>query len=248
MTMTTTASTRSIPSVQPAETAALLRRWLENVLGADAFAWLTQEVERQEAGDERRLAVALGLAGRKTGRRALSLTIDDLDAAQRVREGWQPQYWAADETARAALLLAGYRGDDRAFAARLDRLCVTAELTEHVSYMKALAIFPAGGLLLARAREAVRSSIAPLFEAIACHNPYARDMLDAGAWNQMIVKCVFGGTPLATVTGLAERRNDELIAMLRDLVAERHAAGRSLPEEVHAFIAGRDVVPPRNPL
>jgi hypothetical protein len=66
-------------------------------------------------------------------------------------------------------------------------------------------------------------------------------MLDTDAWNQMIVKCVFGGTPLATVIGLAERRNDELIAMLRDLVAERHAAGRPLPPEVHAFIAGRDI-------
>ena len=112
------------------------------------------------------------------------------------------------------------------------------ELTEHVSYMKGLAVFPAAKALLPRAREGVRSSIAPLFEAIACRNPYPRDMFDNDPWNQMVVKCVFSGTPLAAVIGLSQRRNDDLIAMLRDLVSERHAAGRPLPAEVHAFIAG----------
>jgi hypothetical protein len=106
--------------------------------------------------------------------------------------------------------------------------------------MKGLAVFPAGEALLGRAREGMRSSIAPLFEAIACRNPYPRDHFDTDAWNQMVVKCVFGGTPLGTVVGLHERRNDDLLVMLRDLVAERHAAGRCLPGEVHEFIAGTD--------
>jgi hypothetical protein len=227
----------SFPAPDPAATSALLLRWLAAALQAEGFSWLSQEIERQRAGDERRLAVALGLAGRKTGRRELPLTVDDIASAQALRDGWQPQYWGTDDAARAALLLAAYRGDDSAFAARLERLCVTAELTEHVSYMKGLAVFPAGKALLPRGREGVRSSIAPLFEAIACRNPYPRDMFDNDAWNQMVVKCVFGGTPLAAVIGLSERRNDDLIAMLRGLVSERHAAGRPLPAEVHAFIA-----------
>ena len=65
-----------------------------------------------------------------------------------------------------------------------------------------------------------------------------RDLFDLDAWNQMVVKCVFGGTSLAAVVGLHERRNEDLLVMLRDLVAERHAAGRPLPPEVHQFIAG----------
>ena len=84
----------------------------------------------------------------------------------------------------------------------------------------------------------MRSSIGPIFEAVACRNPYPRDHFDDDAWNQMVVKCVFGGTPIAAVAGLHERRNDDLIAMLRDLASERHAAGRILPQEVHDFIAG----------
>lgn len=234
-----TPSMRDRPAVDPAAAIALLQGELARVLPADAFAWLAQEVERQAAGvDERRLAIALGLTGRKLRRLDLAWQPESLAAAQDLRPAWQPQFWSTDEAARVVLLLAAHRGDDQAFAARLDRLCVTAEITEHVSYMKGLAVFPAGARLLARAREGVRSSIAPVFEAVACRNPYPRDHFDADGWNQMVVKCVFGGTALETVVGLHERRNPELIAMLRDLVAERQAAARPLPQEVHRFIAG----------
>jgi hypothetical protein len=224
-------------AVDPQAAIALLQGELARVLPADAFAWLAQEVERQAAGpDERRLAIALGLTGRKLRRLDLAWRPESLAAAQDLRPGWQPQYWSTDEAARVVLLFATHRGDDPAFSARLDRLCATAEITEHVSYMKGLAIVPAGATLLARAREGVRSSIAPVFEAVACRNPYPRDYFDTDAWNQMVVKCVFGGTSIGTVVGLHERRNAELIVMLRDLVAERQAAARPLPQEVHRFI------------
>jgi hypothetical protein len=241
--MTETADDRL--SVAPPAALALMLRWLERVLAADALGWLVQEIDRQQASaDEGRLGMALGIAGRKVRRVELGLSTEDAASAGALREAWQPQSWTADEAARIALLLATHRGDDGAFAARLERLCVTAEVTEHISYIKGFAIFPAGVRLLPRAREAIRSSIAPVFEAIACRNPYPRDRIDIEAWNQMIVKCVFGGTPLETIVGLEERRNDELIVMLRDLVAERHAAGRSLPKEVHDFIAGRGASAP----
>ena len=66
----------------------------------------------------------------------------------------------------------------QAFAARVERLCVTAEVTEHIAYLKGFAIFPAGAALHGRAREGVRSSIALVFQAIACHNPYPSDYFD----------------------------------------------------------------------
>jgi hypothetical protein len=218
---------------------ALLRRWIAQVASPEAVAWLDAAIARQQTGvDERALGIALGLAGRKLGRADLQLAPEELAAAQRMRPGWQPQLWTADEAARAALLMATHHGDDAAFAARVDRLCATAEIAEHIAYLKAFAIFPAGAALQGRAREGVRSSIAAVFQAIACHNPYPRDHFDEAAWNQMVVKCVFVGAPIETVVGLVERRNGELIQMLRDFVAERHAAGRPLPEAVHRFIAG----------
>jgi hypothetical protein len=224
---------------EPAATIDLLRRWLARTVTPEAVAWLDAEIDRQRTGvDERRLGLTLGLVGRKIGRTELSLTPDDVAAARRHRAHWQPEFWASDEGARLAMLLATHHDDDQTFAARVDRLCATAEVTEHVAYLKGFAVFPAAKQLHGRAREGVRSSIGPIFEAIACRNPYPFDHFDDAAWNQMVVKCVFTGASIETIVGLRERRNPELIQMLRDFVAERHAAGRPLPDAVYNYIGG----------
>jgi hypothetical protein len=221
----------------PARVTGLLRQWLSRALSADASRWLSAELDRQhEAADEWHLSMALGLATRKVGRGMLRLGDDDVRAARATREAWQPEFWSSDEAARVALLLASHRGDDRAFAARLERLCATAEVTEHTAYLKGFAVFPAPQLIYSRAREGVRSAVQPLFEAIACRNPYPRDYFDQDAWNQMVVKCVFIGSPLETVVGLRERKNAELVRMLEDLIAERRSAGRVIPQSVLDYV------------
>jgi hypothetical protein len=221
----------------PEAAIALLRQWLARAVPADALQWLDGEIAHQRAGvDERKLGIALGLAGRKLGREQLKLGADDIAAALQLRPGWQPQTWSAVDAARVALWLATYNGDDAAFAARVDKLSATAEVTELVACLKGFAVFPAPAALYARAREGARSSIGAVFEAVACNNPYPRDHFDEAAWNQLVVKCVFVGAPIETIVGLIERRNPELLEMLRDLVAERSAAGRALPHTVHEYL------------
>jgi hypothetical protein len=229
------------PSWPPAEAVIdLLRQWLGRTLQAEAARWLDAEIDRQRNTlDERRLGIALGLAGRRIGRADLSLSSADLAAAQALRSRWRPDTWGTDEAARVMLLLATWTGEKEAFAGRVDRLCVTGELTEHVACLKGFAVFPAPQRLLGQAREAVRSSAQPLFEAIACQNPYPADHFDEAVYNQMVVKCVFSGVPIRTIVGLDERRNEDLIRMMRDLVSERHAAGRAVPDGVHRWIAGK---------
>ena len=218
----------------------LLRHCLGRTLQAEAARWLDAEIDRQRgAPDERRLGIALGLVGRRIGRGDLSFSAVDLAAAQGLRSRWRPDTWGTDEAARVALMLATWTGDEELFAARVDRLCVTGELTEHVACLKGFAVFPAPGRLLGPARAAVRSSMQPPFEAIACRNPYPADHFDEAAYNQMVVKCVFCGVPIETIVGLDERRNDDLARMLRDLLSERHAAGRAVPDSVHRWIAGK---------
>ena len=222
----------------PAAVMAFLRQALGRVRPPAAMQWLDDAIARaQGQRDERRLDIALGMVGRKVGRTDLAPSTDDVAAAGKLRPRWQPQNWGTDEAARVVLLLATYRGDDKDFATRVDRLCATGELTEHVAYLKGFAVFPAAKDLHDRAREAVRSSITAVFEAIACRNPYPQDYFDDDAWNQMVVKCVFSGLPIEGITGLRERRNPELVTMLGDLVSERHAAGRAVPDEVLRYIA-----------
>jgi hypothetical protein len=223
---------------EPADVIDLLHGALARTLRSEAMVWLDGALAAQRAGvDERPLAVAFGLAGRKVGRADLSLSDAEIAAARGLRAGWQPQRWGVDEAARVALLLATWRGDEPAFATRIERLCASAEVGELVGCLKGFAVFPAAARLEPRAREGVRASMRPPFEAIACHNPYPSDYFDEAAWNQMVVKCVFVGAPIDTIVGLHARRNPELIRMLKDFAAERHAAGRPLPHEVHDYIA-----------
>lgn len=225
------------PQPDPDAVIGLLRRWLLRRIAPEALQWLDAEFNRlRTSGDDRRLPVALGLAVRKVGRSELGLDTSDIADADRLRPGWQPQWWSTDEAARLMLLLSTYRGDDQPFADRVDRLCATAEVTEHAAMLKGFAVLPAPVLLLGRAREGVRSAMQPVFEAIACRNPYPLHYFDEAAWNQMVVKCVFMGAPFDAISGLAERRNPELIQMLADLEAERRAAGRPMPRSVLDYI------------
>jgi hypothetical protein len=227
------------PAPDPALVVDILGGFLARRLRPEAKAWFDAELDRQRADvDEKRLTVALGLAGRKIGRADLSLSDSDIAAAHALHRGWQPQLWGTDEAGRTAILLATYRGDDRAFGARVDRLCANADVAELVACLKGFAIFPAPQEIYQRAREGVRSSIGPVFEAIACHNPYPLDHFEPAAWNQMVVKCVFTGASIETICGLRERRNPEVVDMLQALLEERRLAGRTSPEAVHRYIAG----------
>jgi hypothetical protein len=233
----TPAMPRSAVGPDPAAGMQLLRQWLSRAAPPDAMAWLDAEIARQKAGgDERKLIIALGMAGRKLGRAELALSDRDKEAAQAVRSSWQPDLWGIDEAARAAILLATCNGDEDAFASCVDRLCANAEVTELIAYLKAFAILPAARQLHARAREGVRSSVKPVFEAIACHNPYPFDHFDDAAWNQMVVKAVFVGASINGIVGLNERANLELRQMLRALISEREAASRPTPAEVRDFV------------
>jgi hypothetical protein len=222
----------------PIAVIALLLDALSRQAAPGAVDWLRAEIDHQRGSDDpARLARAFGMAGRRIGRDDLAISDEQGAAARRLRPQWQPEGWSADEAARVALLLATHRGDDTAFAARIDRLAATAGVTELAAILKGFAVFPAPRALYARAREGVRSAITPVLAAIACRNPYPFDYFDAAAWNQMVVKCVFGGIAIDTIAGLSERRNSEVVQMLRDLVSERHAAGRTLPDAVHAYVA-----------
>src|SRR5262245_13642739 len=93
--------------VDLAATIELLRQWLSPTLAGEAMQWLDAEIARQRDGiDERRLGMAVGLVGRRIGRKDLSLSADDLAAARTLRAGWRPDLWGTDEAARVAILLA----------------------------------------------------------------------------------------------------------------------------------------------
>ncbi|MGW2471383.1 EboA domain-containing protein [Streptomyces bauhiniae] len=82
----------------------------------------------------------------------------------------------------------------------------------------------------------------------AALGPYAARHLSAHLWRHAILKCLFTGVPVAGVAQLAARAHGdaELARMLADFAAERTAAGRPVPEDLHHVLALTDpeAVPP----
>ncbi|MEU3183426.1 EboA domain-containing protein [Streptomyces sp. NPDC006923] len=121
----------------------------------------------------------------------------------------------------------------RADLATLTRLYHRGTAAERRAVLLALPRLVPGPDALPLTEDALRTNDTRLVAAAV--GPYAAAHLDAHAWRHAILKCLFTGVPLDAVDGLPERaRGDaELARMLADFAAERTAAGRTVPADLH---------------
>jgi hypothetical protein len=216
----------------------LADEWIARAASGDATAWFRGAMENvRAASGGNALAVAIGLAPRRVGKSDLSLKPDDVAQANALRQGLDPSEWSIDQLVRIALMVASYAGDESAFAAQFDTFCSTAEINELIALCRGLPVYPAAERLEPRAREAVRSGMKPVFEAVAHRNPYPVEFFSEEAWNQMVVKAFFIGSHLWPIQDLDRRGNPRLARMLVDLAQERWAAGRPVSGEVWRCVA-----------
>ena len=218
----------------------VLRQWLHARLPAPALDWLVRGLDAGEIAD-RDLYLRIGLVARQVGKAPLALSEAERAAAAASRPGWDPRDWTVDQAARVFLLCAG-SADGARLAQRLERLCGAADVGELVAYYRGLPLYPDPQRHALRAAEGVRSNMRVVFEAVAHRNPYPAEQLSEAAWNQMVLKALFVGSPLAPIVGLDARRNAALAAMLVDYAHERRAAARPVSPElwrcVGPFAAG----------
>jgi hypothetical protein len=215
----------------PSTPEQLLATWLERQLTAEPWRWLEARLAPGPAASDKDVFITLGLIPRRLGRADLALGEADLAAANEARPGWTPKGWSVDGAARVLTLLrtAARRND---FPELFQRLCRTADVAEAIALYRGLPLYPQAERLEPQAAEGVRSSMGPVFEAVAHNNPYPRDHFGEHRWNHMILKALFVGSALAPVQGLDERANPELAQMLRDYAHERRAAGRPISPEL----------------
>lgn len=178
-----------------------------------AEGWLGEALERV-AADPGAIGRLFPAAGRRVGRHALP----DLPG------------WTADEAARAQLLAA--LPADRV-AAEAEALYRYGDAAEKRAVLKALPLLPIADEGVPLLLDAVRTNDTRLVAAAV--GPYARH-LDAPAWRQAVLKCVFMGIPLSNVDSLDERADAELAAMLGGLAEERRAAGRDMAPDALALL------------
>jgi hypothetical protein len=216
----------------PRSAADLMEAWLRRQSAPPAMDWLLDAAARvRRTGATRELALAFSLVPRKLGKADLALGDADLTAADRIRPGWSPRGWTVDQTARLVLLLSA-AGDPAPFAERLRMLAASADIGELIALYRGLPLYPEPARYVRWAAEGVRSNMKAVFEAVAHRNPYPAEQFDQAAWNQMIVKAVFIGSPLDAIQGLDRRCNPRLARMLCDFAHERWAAGRPVAPEL----------------
>jgi hypothetical protein len=217
---------------------SLADAWIARMTDEPRVTWFRRALDEiAQASTDAVLATNIGLAPRRLGKADLSLTADDRALATALRPGLDPGEWSVDQLARIAFMAASHTGDDVAFALRLDAFCTTAEVNELIALCRGLPIYPAPALLEPRAREAVRSSIKPVFEAVVHRNPYPGEIFSEDAWNHMVVKALFIGSTLWPIQKLDERANPRLARMLVDLAHERWSAGRPVSGELWRCVA-----------
>jgi hypothetical protein len=220
----------------------LLKAWLAARLPEDASKWLTSGIDRCSTGiADRDLFLLMSQVSRRVGKAPLALIDSELDAAAASRPGWNPRDWTLDQAVRVYLLCAS-TSDGAVMSERLDRLCAAGDIGELVAYYRGLPLYPDQPRYALRAAEGIRSNMRAVFEAVAHCNPYPAEQLNEPAWNQLVLKALFVGSPLHPIAGLDGRRNATLARMLCDYAHERWAASRPVSPElwrcVGPFAAG----------
>jgi len=211
----------------------LLRRWLSQYVANEGLTWLSEKSE-QIAGvaSARVFFAAFSAVPRYTGKEDLELTPQDLQAAETVRAGWSPGHWSVDQAARTLLVLALPHDNAEKYLRTLEQVFTTADVGELVALYQSLPLLPYPERHCSRAAEGVRSNMTAVFKAVALRNPYPADYFDNIAWNQMVLKAVFVGSPLELIQGIDRRANPELARMLTNYAHERWAAKRPVTPEL----------------
>jgi hypothetical protein len=185
----------------------MTRKELDAKLGGAARAWLDEALAEAEQGSP----------------------VWEMRFATAARECSRER--AADVR---ALLLAEAHAD----AATVTRLYQQGTGPERRDVLLALpGLAGLGPAALPLVEDALRTNDTGIIAAAV--GPYAADHLDPHAWRHAVLKCLFTAVPIDAVACLPERaRGDaELARMLGDFAAERTAAGRPVPLDLHRVLA-----------
>ncbi|MDT0265707.1 EboA domain-containing protein [Streptomyces sp. DSM 44915] len=215
------------PPPRPAELAALHAELTER-LAVPGATWLAAALAAAGTGDGGGPGDGPGNGATPPWEAAFAV------AARRV--GRAPLPRAGLPAADAARVLLLHAAGPAADAATVTRLYQQGDAAERRAVLHALPHLPGlGDRALPLVEDALRANDTRLVAAAV--GGYAARHLDQHQWRHAVLKCVFTGVPLATVTALADRADAELLRMLADYAAEREAAGRPVPADVRHLLA-----------
>ncbi len=211
----------------------LLLKWLHNRLDEESYQEINSTYIKLKAGAEDWYVFSsFSGAPRYTGKEPLDLSNEEIYEAEHIRSGWQPSHWNIDQAARSLMLSALSERSKTEFLDKLEKLFNSSDVEEAVALYQSLPVLPYPLDLQKRAAEGIRSNMTSVFNAVALRNPYPADYLDEDAWNQIVLKSLFVGSPLYLIQGLDRRSNKNLAHMLVEYAHERWSAGREVSPEL----------------
>ncbi|MFJ6080959.1 EboA domain-containing protein [Streptomyces sp. NPDC092369] len=192
-----------------------LHRLLTARLGGAARAWLDQALEEA--------ATHPGIHG--------PISVWELRLAEAGRR-CGPEH---ADVARVLILHAARAGTDA-----VTRVYFQGTAAERRAVLHALPHLIAGPDALPLVEDALRTNDTRLVAAAV--GPYAARHLAPHHWRHAVLKCLFTGVPADEIADLDRRARDdaELARMLGDYAAERTAAGRPVPEDLHRVLTLTD--------
>ncbi len=207
----------------------LLTTILRKNLSEDAFKWLESEGESaSKNGGSQKFNIAFVAMPRKTGKNVAEISADLKSQVGAVRKGLTLTGWTTDRLARVWLLMQVNSDKQDQYAAAIENLFLSAEMSELVALYSALPVLAYPESWKKRCAEGIRNNIGQVLEAVICDNPYPSENLDELAWNQLVLKAIFTDKPVLKIIGLRERANKNLANSLSDYAHERWAAHREV--------------------
>ena len=196
--------------------------------------WLNKALEAaRNPGNPNVLLGYYAGAARRMGKVALNLS--DAEKARLAEQDSEISldHWGLDEATRVLLLLnlsKSLSPDD--YQDWVFRCYESGDSREQESWLRGLAVIPGGDKQLHWAMDATRTNIIPVFEAIACENPYPTRYFPELNFNQMVLKALFVGVSIWRIFKLESRFNADLSRMSDDYITEREVAGRTVPVDI----------------
>jgi hypothetical protein len=223
-----------VVTLAPAPLALFFHELIERRGGASARRWLEEArgVARPPV-DRAELMTVFVAAARRIGKAALQPTAEEVGRLAALGVTWPVGGWGLDELARGSLLLLAAEQLPGQDVADLVEECYRrGDSREQQAVLRTMPILPEAERFVAVGVDACRTHIQPLFEAIACENPYPAAHFPDLNFNQMVLKALFIGVALERIVGLRGRVTPELGRMAADYASERRAAGRTVPADI----------------
>lgn len=191
-------------------------------LAPEAHGWLERVLADEGLLQQRtRVRVAFAQAARKLGPQG----------SEQVPVGGTSRTLL--DAARTRLLLAALtRLPPAEQVALVEELHRTGAQSEQCSVLRALPLLPEPERFATLAISACRTNSLEVFRAIASDNEYPARHFPPLHFQQLVLKAIFLGVPVADIVGLRERVSPELRRMVSEYASERRAAGRPVPADV----------------